>query len=640
MIYTTYNLSLRHNAQKGVSMKLFIKKTADQLWNVCGDFERPYEALNTDTDNSQFCGTKIDLQEQTEECGHGVYSRKDYLTNSSPEPIHVTTLRSRFALDGGEYEVYTQYNSWQNESTGQWAQLNTSISVHCDSVRSTRSASPFLVLWNLQTGRGIAFHLLADASWIITASHVHSLGEASNIVVELGLDAPNLDLIIQPNESFEFPEILYYEVRNKTDMDCWKLHRYCNDRYPRRTMPVIYNTWLYQFDKIDFDNVAKQIPAAADLGAEYFVIDAGWFGIHPNWEQGIGDWVENKESGFQGKMAEISSLVRKHAMKFGLWLEVERAIQGANAPVTHSQFFIKNDTHYFLDFANPEAQDYIFKIVSGLIAHYQIEFIKFDFNADLCFDRLKSAFTAYFKGYRQFIERLRKMFPHVYLENCGSGGERMTLTNIKDFDSFWPTDNQSPYEGMRIFKDTILRMPPQIFERWAAIASIENVAPSYTSNNSEHILSTGDAVWGYISSVEDSFLKGFLSGGPLGFSCDLTTLSKRVYNMLKEQVKEFKQERSFWISAECRILADTDSVLVLQFNDRNFEKIVVQIFTKRIMQTGIHIYPITKPDLTYCISNENILPIAGKVLETDGLYTKIDGNYKMTSFILHSKIIR
>lgn len=613
-------------------MNLFIKNTDDQLWNVC-------EA-------------GFSLQENTVECNHGVYSRKDLLTNTSEEPRHVTTLRSRFVLEGGEYEVYTQYNSWQNESIGVWERLNTSILARCESVRTTRSANPFLVLWSLQTGRGIAFHLLADASWSITASRVHSSGEASNIIVELGLDAPNLDLTVLPGESISLPEILYYEVRNKSDLDCWKLHRYCNEIYPRRNLPVIYNTWLYKFDKIDFENVAKQIPAAAELGAEYFVIDAGWFGLNPKWTKGIGDWEESMLFGFRGKMEQIAALVREHSMRFGLWLEVERAVEGANAPKEYSQYFIKSDDNYFLDFSSTEARDYIFNIVSGLITRYHVEFIKFDFNADLTFDKYKSAFTKYFKGYRNFIQRLKNAFPNVYFENCCSGGERMNLCNIKDFDSFWPTDNQSPYVGMRIFKDTILRLPPQVFERWAAITTINNAAPSYFADTSEHILSTGDAVWGHLASVDASYLKGFMTGGPLGFSCDLTKLSDQAFAFLKEHVATFKKMRNFWLTAECRILADTDSVLVLQYNDPRFKRIVIQVFTQRIMQTGLHVYPVTKYDATYrlchglnvngsattnsaCENQQNACIIEGKTLDNHGLYIALDGNYKMNTVTLY-----
>ena len=53
--------------------------------------------------------------------------------------------------------------------------------------------------------------------------------------------------------------------------------------YPRKEVPVMYNTWLYKFEKIDFENVASQVKRAKELGIEYFVIDAAWYGQGEMW---------------------------------------------------------------------------------------------------------------------------------------------------------------------------------------------------------------------------------------------------------------------------------------------------------------------------------------------------------------------
>ena len=34
------------------------------------------------------------------------------------------------------------------------------------------------------------------------------------------------------------------------------------------------------------------------------------------------------------------------------------------------------------------------------------------------------------------------------------------------FDDFWLSDNQGPYEGIRIVKDTLKRMPSALIQRW------------------------------------------------------------------------------------------------------------------------------------------------------------------------------
>ena len=100
----------------------------------------------------------------------------------------------------------------------------------------------------------------------------------SKIVVEMGIMDYNFDVTVAPGEVVDMPQIICYEFKNKLDMDCYKLHHYMHTRYPRREMPIVYDTWMYRFDHVDVENVSSQIGLAADLGVEYFFVDAGWFG--------------------------------------------------------------------------------------------------------------------------------------------------------------------------------------------------------------------------------------------------------------------------------------------------------------------------------------------------------------------------
>ena len=148
------------------------------------------------------------------------------------------------------------------------------------------------------------------------------------------------------------------------------------------------------------------------------------------------------------------------------------------------------------------------------------------------------------------------------------------------------------------------------------------------------IISTSDAILGHIEGVDMSYLKGFLSGGPLAFSCDLTKLLPEHFDELKEHISQFKQDRTFWKSAECRIKADTDSVLVLQFSNRDSSKIVIQVFCKRVMQKGIFLYPDADPCKNYKTDTGEM--ICGKDLSSDGIYLPFAPNtdFKMNQLTL------
>ena len=86
----------------------------------------------------------------------GVFTRNDEFENLSGKALNVRSLRSRFVFNGGEYEVYTQFNAWQYESCGAWQDLVSTVSVTGASFRSCQNAAPFLALWSPQENRGVA----------------------------------------------------------------------------------------------------------------------------------------------------------------------------------------------------------------------------------------------------------------------------------------------------------------------------------------------------------------------------------------------------------------------------------------------------------------------------------------------------
>lgn len=556
---------------------------------------------------------------------YGVFTRNDTFENVSEGPINVKCLKSRFIFEGGEYQVYTQYNGWQHESSGAWQPLVTSVGINGASTRLTEHATPFMVLWSDQAGRGVAFHLIPGSAWEMKVSRVHSECKYTKIVVELGISDYNMDIALAPGEKINMPQILCYEIRSKLDMDCYKLHNYMHTNYPRKAMPMLYNTWMCRFDNINYEVLAKQAELAARLGLEYFIIDAGWFGKGASWGASVGDWEENTTSALCGRMIDVADKVRSLGMKFGLWLEPERAVPTADSVREHPEYFLKGDVEefYFFDFSNQEAREWMLNIIFGLIDHYGIEYIKDDYNANLYFDVYHTAFLKYHEGHAKFIKAIRDRYPDLYITNCGSGGERMDLGSYMKFDSAWPSDNESPYVEMRMYRDTILRMPPQGFERWIAVHSIDTYKDFYKSfegsnkGNLERMVACGDAVWHNIVGVQQSFMEGYMTCGPVGFSCDLTLMSEKAMSDFKARIDRIKEEREFWKTAVARILTDTESVTTYQYSDMGLNKIVVQIFTHITKQDHFRAYPVLDETRNYRLADGQIL--SGKIIADEGI---------------------
>lgn len=570
--------------------------------------------------------TDYKIQSKYEVDEYGVCTRNDLFTNTSHRDIEVNCLKSRFIFDGGEYQVYTQFCNWQAESKGIWQPLSTSVSVSGASIRTVQDGAPFLALWSEQENRGFALHLVPNSAWEIKVSQVGRLGKYTQIVVEAGIMDYNFAVTLAPGETISMPELICYEFKNKTDMDCYKLHNYFHTHYPRRQMPIIYDTWMFCFDHVGCENVSAQIPLAAELGVEYFFVDAGWFGKGKDWSDSVGDWSENTTGAFCGNMAIIADKVRSAGMKFGLWIEPERAKAGSESVKAHPEYYIHGDVHaesYFLDFANAEAREWMLGVIFDLIERYGIEYIKDDFNADMYFDTRHEAYLRYREGHKKFIEAIRDRYPDIYLSSCAAGGMRMELNNYKLFDSSWPSDNENPYDEMKIYKETILRIPPQGFERWVAVHSLEGFKPFYRSfagsnrGNIERLIACGDAIWKHLVGVQPSFLDGYMTGGPVGFSCDLALVSPEMRSHFKEFVAKTKENREFWKTAVVRILCDTPTVTVFQYSDMELSRLVLQLFTDHTQQDNFRIYPVLNEEKNYRINDGEVY--SGKEIMEEGI---------------------
>ena len=564
----------------------------------------------------------------------GVTKRIDRIKNVSDNPISLSSVLSKFMFNGGEYEVYTQRSVWCGERYGAWQPLITEISASSDEVRANAGAAPFVAIYNLQNRRGVAFHILADGKWRFRVRNFYLYGSSKlNLTVELGLDDSDLDIPLGAGESFELPNILYYEFTDKNDMDAYKLHRYCNDVYPTRRLPVIYNSWMSKFDNISFDILSEQLKKAKELGCEYFVIDAGWFGRPNNWFDSVGDWEEYQTASMAGRMREFADKVRACGLKFGLWFEIERAAFFSKAFRHHYKHYIVEGDYAFVNFASPDTCKYIFDILSEQIEKYGIEFIKFDFNDSLTYDPERLSFLNYFKGYRKFISDIRERFPNIYLQNCASGGLRMAMSNLEGFDSFWMSDDHSLYNQLEIFKNSLRRMPSNALEKWITVSSLSPFEPIYGGGDGEKIIMSGDAGWDHIEGVYDDYIRAASLGGPIGISCDLTKLSKTLFDSLAELIRSHKEERDFWQDSECRILSDTESLTVLQYNDRNFEKIKIFTFSKLSIQNSLTVYPVT--DGSDYILDGALL--SAQEISREGIEVNIDRRFHANSLTLIKK---
>ena len=180
------------------------------------------------------------------------------------------------------------------------------------------------------------------------------------------------------------------------------------------------------------------IDTAAKSGCLYFCIDAGWYDDGPWWD-GVGQWLP-AEKRFPNGIEEPLERIKSHGMIPGLWLELE--VMGINCPlvgkVPREWFFIRNgqavidEGRYQLDFRNPEVRAHADSIVKRVVEEYGAGYIKMDYNinagigTELNADSAGEGLLKHTRAYLKWLDDVFERYPSLIIENCSSGGMRMT----------------------------------------------------------------------------------------------------------------------------------------------------------------------------------------------------------------------
>lgn len=197
------------------------------------------------------------------------------------------------------------------------------------------------------------------------------------------------------------------------------------------------------------------IHAAADIGAEVFCVDAGWYDDGGDWWPSVGEWKPSKKR-FPHGLKEVTDAISSSGMTAGLWVEPESV--GVNSPVAgllpDSAFFMHHgqrvveQERYQLDFRNPMVIDHMNATIDRLVSAFGIGYFKFDYNiapgpgTDYCSDSVGDGLLEHNRAYLQWIRGLYKRHPGLIIESCSSGGMRTDFAQSSNFQLLSTSDQQ------------------------------------------------------------------------------------------------------------------------------------------------------------------------------------------------------
>ena len=284
------------------------------------------------------------------------------------------------------------------------------------------------------------------------------------------------ELSLNPNQSYCSP-VLYGASTNRglsALSGCF--HRYIRShltdaRMVSKPKSVHFNTWEAIYFDLTLERLQALADSAAEVGAERFVLDDGWFKNRKSDCAGLGDWTVDKTV-FPDGLGPLIDYVHGKDMAFGLWIEPEMVNPDSDLYRAHPDWvlsaspapLILSRNQLVLDLTRAEVQDYLFNSIDALLIQYPISYLKWDMNRVI--NQPGNAEGRAVTHYQtlalyRLLARLRAGHPKIEIESCSSGGGRADFGILGYTDRIWPSDSNDALDRLAIQKGFSMFFPAE-----------------------------------------------------------------------------------------------------------------------------------------------------------------------------------
>lgn len=292
--------------------------------------------------------------------------------------------------------------------------------------------------------------------------------------------------LLPPGQSFASVPVSIAAVRGDlTDaIESLTEYRRSSRRVPAADhgRPLVFNDYMNTLmGDPTADRLLPLIDAAAEAGAAYFCIDAGWYDDDGDWWPSVGLWRPSATRfaplGLEGVMHRI----RERGMRPGLWIEPE--VVGVRSPVAKAlpdEAFMRRQgrrivesNRYFLDLRSQAARDHLDEVIERLVVTYGAEYLKWDYNVtpgsgpNHAASSPGDGLLEHTRALLAWVDRLRERHPGVILEACSSGAQRQDSEILARFDLQSTSDQQDPMLYPPIAAGAPMSMPLEQAANWA-----------------------------------------------------------------------------------------------------------------------------------------------------------------------------
>lgn len=425
--------------------------------------------------------------------------RPTAISNVSPwsgQLWHTPNFAERLPSDSEEvYDVgYAQYSKWGYEGAWRFDPVVNATKLIAGERGKSGWGHPTFFARNNATGEWFAASLGWSANWKIRVTsriekspvdRSDAIDRAVNearLFFDMGPSSVDPVLrVLTPGETVKTPET--HILCMKADLDHViqaLLNHVRRDVLPQPPSEHVFDVEAnhrgYIVDHETEAGIDREIDMAADIGAETFLIDAGWYGPQPNvWYQNVGDWYPG--DWLPNDIQPIREYARKKGMRFGLWVEIEGAGAASNLRKEHPDWIltrngqpIANGRH--LDVGNSVVATWMESEIARVIRKYDLDVFRIDYNMSTEEDGnqvrdgfIENSSWRHIENLYAMFDRLRRQFPGVIFQNCAGGGGRLDWGILRRFDNTELSDWMRAPRGVKILNGMTWVLPPEILLR-------------------------------------------------------------------------------------------------------------------------------------------------------------------------------
>lgn len=289
--------------------------------------------------------------------------------------------------------------------------------------------------------------------------------------------------VLEPGETIATPAVHMALFHADTDTIVQATHDHVRHGVlpapvPGRSVEIEANHRGYLCDRENVPDILKDVDVARAVGAEMYVIDAGWYGNEPNrWGNNVGNWFEGAWMAEGGGLKAIADYVHRSGLKFGLWVEIEAAGSNSTLKKEHPDWLLTRDGVPIaggraLDLTQPRVAAWVESEIERLIRTYELDMYRIDHNHMLqpSGNRLVEGYSEdltwrYYDALYAIFDRLRAKFPDVVFQNCAGGGGRLDWGTLSRFHNAELSDWMRMPRALKILNGVTMSLPPEILLR-------------------------------------------------------------------------------------------------------------------------------------------------------------------------------